>query len=125
MVPTPPSTRRGWRLSYRDSFSIAGMHTSRPLIRVLKLIVTDQGSAAAAGAGAPGPAWLFAMDQLFEAYVAERLQQVARGVEIAIQGPVRTFAVDGSFQLRPDVVVIAGAVPSWCSTRNGSSLTVA
>jgi 5-methylcytosine-specific restriction endonuclease McrBC regulatory subunit McrC len=55
------------------------------LIRVLTLIVTDQGSAAAAGAGAPGPPWLFAMDKLFEAYVAERLQQVARGVEIAIQ----------------------------------------
>jgi 5-methylcytosine-specific restriction enzyme subunit McrC len=82
-----------------------------PLIRVLKLIVTDQGSAAAAGADAPGPAWLFAMDQLFEAYVAERLQRVARDVEIAIQGPVRPFAIDGSFQLRPDVVVTAAGHP--------------
>ena len=82
-----------------------------PLIRVLKLIVTDHGSAAAAGAGAPGPAWLFAMDELFEAYVAERLQGVARDVEIAVQGPVRPFAVDGSFQLRPDVVVIAAGHP--------------
>ena len=51
------------------------------------------------------------MDKLFEAYVAERLQQVARGVEIAIQGPVRTFAIDGSFQLRPDVVVITRGRP--------------
>jgi 5-methylcytosine-specific restriction endonuclease McrBC regulatory subunit McrC len=51
------------------------------------------------------------MDELFEAYVAERLQQVAHGVEIAIQGPIRPFAVDGSFPLRPDVVVIAAGHP--------------
>ena len=81
------------------------------LIHVLKLIVTGRGSAAAAGADAPGPAWLFAMDQLFEAYVAERLQQIASAVEIAIQGPVRSFSVDGAFPLRPDIVVLAAGRP--------------
>ena len=51
------------------------------------------------------------MDQLFEAYVAKRLQQIASAVEIAIQGPVRSFSVDGAFPLRPDIVVLAAGRP--------------
>jgi 5-methylcytosine-specific restriction enzyme subunit McrC len=83
-----------------------------PLLRVLELIVTGRGSAAAAGPEATGPAWLFAMEQLFEAYVAARLRRVATGVEVAVQRPVRPFAVGGGFPQRPDLVVLVEGRPT-------------
>jgi 5-methylcytosine-specific restriction enzyme subunit McrC len=67
-----------------------------PLLCVLELIVTGRGSAAAAGPEAPGPTWLFAMEQLFESYVAAGLRRVAAGVEVVGQGPVRPFAIAAS-----------------------------
>jgi 5-methylcytosine-specific restriction enzyme subunit McrC len=82
-----------------------------PLLRVLELIVTGRGSATAAGPEAPGPAWLFAMEQLFEAYVAAGLRRVATGVEVAVQGPVRPLAVGGGFPQRPDLVVLVEGRP--------------
>jgi 5-methylcytosine-specific restriction enzyme subunit McrC len=82
-----------------------------PLLCVLELIVTGRGSAAAAGPEAPGPAWLFAMERLFEAYVAAGLRRIAAGVEVVVQGPVRPFAVGGGFPQRPDLVVLVKGRP--------------
>ena len=82
-----------------------------PLISILRLIVVGYGSAVSAGADTPGPTLLFAMERLFEAYVAQRLRRVANGLDVRVQGPERWFARDGRFSLRPDLVVFEGRRP--------------
>jgi 5-methylcytosine-specific restriction endonuclease McrBC regulatory subunit McrC len=77
-----------------------------PLISILRLIVTGHGSAASAGADTLVPTLLFAMERLLEAYIAQRLRRIANRLEVSVQGPVRSFASDGSFSLRPDVVLL-------------------
>lgn len=77
----------------------------RPLLDALRLILHDLGSAAAAGPDAPGPAWLFAMDRLWEAFVARRLRRLVPALEVTEQGPVRPLTTSGEFPMRPDIVV--------------------
>ena len=82
-----------------------------PLIDVLRLIVAGHGSAVSAGADTPGPTLLFAMERLFEAYIAQRFRRMAEGLEVSVQGPTRWFAHDCRFSLRPDIVVLEGRQP--------------
>ena len=79
----------------------------RPLVEILALIMRDRGSAAAAAPDAPGPAWLFAMDRLWERFVARRLSQLLPGLEVTEQGPARPLMTNGAFEMRPDIVVAA------------------
>ena len=79
----------------------------RSLVEVLALIMRDRGSAAAAAPDAPGPAWLFAMDRLWERFVAQRLSQLLPGLEVTEQGPARPLMTSGAFEMRPDIVVAA------------------
>jgi 5-methylcytosine-specific restriction enzyme subunit McrC len=79
----------------------------RSLVEVLALIVRDRGSAAAAAPEAPGPAWLFAMDQLWERFVGQRLRRLLPGLEVTEQGPARSLTTSGIFLMRPDLVVAA------------------
>ena len=79
----------------------------RSLVEVLALVVRDRGSAAAASPEAPGPAWLFSMDRLWERFVGRRLRQLLPGLEVTEQGPVRPLMTSGVFLMRPDIVVAA------------------
>ena len=63
-----------------------------------------------AGADTPGPTLLFAMERLFEAYVAQRLRRIANGLDVRVQGPVRCSA-RRQINLRPDLVVLDGRQP--------------
>ena len=77
------------------------------LVEVLALVVRDRGSAAAASPEAPGPAWLFSMDRLWERFVGQRLRQLLSGLEVTEQGPARSLMTSGVFLMRPDIVVTA------------------
>lgn len=100
---------------------------AHPLISILRLIVIGYGSAVSAGADTPGATLLFAMERLFEAYVAQRLRRIADGLDVRVQGPERWFARDGRFSLRPDLVVLEGGQPvlildtKWKSLSDGIS----
>jgi 5-methylcytosine-specific restriction enzyme subunit McrC len=72
-------------------------------LAALRLVVGGHGSEIAAGDDAPGPAWLFATDKLFEAYVAQRMRRIASRLSVVIQGPSRWFDTAERFRLRPDI----------------------
>jgi 5-methylcytosine-specific restriction enzyme subunit McrC len=75
-VSEPPANRRraGAML---DGLAVDRRHRHlKPLLSLLRLILQDRGSAAAAGNAAQGPAWLFDMPKLFEALIAKRLARL-------------------------------------------------
>lgn len=74
-------------------------------LAALRLVVSGHGSAIAAGDDAPGPAWLFSSDRLFETYIAQRLRRIASGVRVVEQGPSRHFDVAKRFLMVPDITV--------------------
>ncbi|MBY0336474.1 MAG: McrC family protein [Acetobacteraceae bacterium] len=94
--PTVAAALAGLTLDRRHA------HLERPLA-ALRLVVRGDGSAIASGDGAPGPAWLFSSERLFEAYIAQRMRRVVPEFRIVAQGPSRPFDTAGRFLLVPDM----------------------
>ncbi|GGC62983.1 hypothetical protein GCM10011504_46480 [Siccirubricoccus deserti] len=72
-------------------------------LAALRLVVGGHGSAIAAGDNAPGPAWLFSSDKLFEVYIAQRMRRIATQLSIVTQGPSLSFDTARRFFMLPDV----------------------
>lgn len=80
-------------------------------LAALRLVVGGHGSAIAAGDNAPGPAWLFSSDRLFEAYVAQRMRRITSQLSVVTQGPSRSFDTAGRFLLVPDMTAHTNGKP--------------
>jgi 5-methylcytosine-specific restriction enzyme subunit McrC len=111
VVRTLPLSRAGL------ASSLAGLTLDRrhahleTSLAALRLVVGGNGSAIAAGDNAPGPAWLFSSDRLFEAYIAQRMRRVASQLSVVSQGPSRSFDTAGRFLLVPDMTAHANGKP--------------
>lgn len=87
-----------------------------PLVRMAKMFIEGCTPDLVSG-NADGFAVLFDMNELFEQFIGRQLQRVTSptGVRTLLQSPVLPLAkvVSGSscFQLRPDVVLLDGAIP--------------
>jgi 5-methylcytosine-specific restriction enzyme subunit McrC len=81
----------------------------RPLFQLITQFARELPSDVAAGRESFGPAWLFDMNELFQAYLAKRLRRIAGSLEIR-ERPTRPMASEVStgqdrFRLLPDIVV--------------------
>jgi 5-methylcytosine-specific restriction enzyme subunit McrC len=81
----------------------------RPLFQLITQFAKALPNDVAAGRESFGPAWLFDMNELFQAYLAKRLQRIAGPLEIR-ERPTRPMASEvgtgqDRFRLIPDILV--------------------
>jgi 5-methylcytosine-specific restriction enzyme subunit McrC len=88
----------------------------QPVFELLRLFVRDLFPSPRAGNLSQGPAWLFDMNTLFEAYVGAVMRRL-HGSRVILQGPSRffLFCMDSNQNwqsMKPDITLMEGRNPS-------------
>ena len=97
-------------LQHEVRFSRLNAHWE-PLHTLVRQFLEQATPFLAAGGDALGMAWLFDMNELFEAYVAARLRRLVWPTAVRVQGPSRPLAQEGAFDQRPDLVIGSPGAP--------------